>query len=178
MVASGSSPAHAAMVRWVLDGAGPEGAPVHPGLVRWLTWTALGALLRPVAEALPQHLAADSWNRPHCPICGALPMMAQLVDHAAGKRRLLSCGCCRARWSYQRLGCPQCGNEDEGKLEILEPAGSEVRLDVCRACQGYLKTYVAEGREELLLADWTTLHLDAVAREQGLSRHGESVFEV
>jgi FdhE protein len=53
-----------------------------------------------------------------------------------------------------------------------------VRLDVCRACDGYLKTYAGEGREELLLADWTTLHLDAAARGRGLSRRGASVYEL
>ena len=169
---------HARLVRWAIDGARKEGAPAGPGLLRWLAWTALSTTLLPVLEAVPRHLDADAWRRPNCPVCGALPMLGQLLDHAAGRRRLLSCGCCRARWSYQRLGCPHCGNEDEATLEILEPAGSEVRLDVCRACAGYLKTYLGEGREELLLADWTTLHLDAAARAQGLCRRGESIFDL
>jgi FdhE protein len=166
------------LVRLAIDGAPPEGAPANAGLVRWLSWAALASLLRPVSEELQRRFDGDAWNRPDCPVCGALPMLAQLVDHAAGRRRLLSCGCCRTRWGWQRLGCPHCGNEDEATLEILEPDGSEVRLDVCRACDGYLKTYAGEGREELLLADWTTLHLDAAARGRGLSRRGASVYEL
>jgi FdhE protein len=172
------SPAHAAAVRWVLAGAPEAEAPAQAGLWRFLTWTALQALLCDTIEARAHRLDDEQWNRPSCPICGALPVMAQLVEHAAGRRRLLSCGCCRARWGWKRLGCPHCGNEDEGTLEILEPAGSEVRLDVCRACEGYLKTYAGEGREALLLSDWSTLHLDALARDKGLMRGGESIFDL
>jgi FdhE protein len=61
-------------------------------------------------------------------------------------------------------------------LEVQDEPG--LRLDVCEACKGYVKTYDGEGREALLLADWPTLHLDVIARERGYVRHGASLYEL
>jgi len=41
-----------------------------------------------------------------------------------------------------------------------------------------VKTYTAEGDEELFLADWPTLHLDLLARGRGLRRLGTSLYEL
>jgi FdhE protein len=105
--------------------------------------------------------------------------MAQLVTKGDGRGRVLVCGCCPTRWSYPRIGCPYCGNEDPGRLDVLELQGpSGVRLDVCESCRGYTKTYTGAGQEVLLLADWTTLVLDAMAGERGYARRGASLFDL
>jgi FdhE protein len=44
------------------------------------------------------------------------------------------------------------------------------------ACGSYLKTYEGLGREALLLADWTSLHLDVLAQDRGLKRMAASLF--
>jgi FdhE protein len=64
-------------------------------------------------------------------------------------------------------------------LEILELEREErFRIDVCRDCNGYLKTYTGEGEGELLLADWTTLHLDILAGREGFQRRADSLYEI
>jgi FdhE protein len=53
-----------------------------------------------------------------------------------------------------------------------------LRIDYCDSCKGYLKTYNAEGNEGVLLADWTSLHLDVIARDRGLKRLAASLYEL
>lgn len=51
-----------------------------------------------------------------------------------------------------------------------------LRIDHCDSCGGYLKTYDGQGNEALLLADWTSLHLDVLAQDRGLKRLAASLF--
>jgi len=53
-----------------------------------------------------------------------------------------------------------------------------LRIDYCEACGGCLKTYNGEGNEGWLLADWTSLHLDILARDRGLKRLAGSLYEL
>jgi FdhE protein len=153
--------------------------PMQSGLVSYLGWTALGRVLGPLAGPFAAWRDEAGWRRPTCPTCGALPVMARLVEQAAGRERQLVCGRCPTRWSYRRIGCPYCGNEAADRLALLELAGpAGLRLDVCEACKGYLKTYTGHGEEALFLADWTTLVLDAMAAERGYQRRGASLYEL
>jgi FdhE protein len=166
-------------VTWLVDGEEAAPPPPQTGLLRFLGWTALARTLGPVVEGFAAARDDGAWRRPTCPTCGALPVMAQLVDREAGRERQLVCGCCADRWSYKRLGCPYCGNEAADRLALLElegPAG--LRLDVCESCKGYLKTYTGRGEEALFLADWPTLVLDAMAAERGYTRRGVSLYEL
>ncbi len=97
--------------------------------------------------------------------------MAQLVRTRRGRERELVCSCCKMRWSYQRIGCPYCGNDDQKALKIIEFAElPDLRLDTCEKCKGYIKTYTDKGNEQITLADWSTLHLDFIGKEQGYKR--------
>jgi FdhE protein len=51
-----------------------------------------------------------------------------------------------------------------------------LRIDYCEACSGYVKTYEGRGSESVLLADWTSLHLDIIARDRGLTRCAGSLY--
>jgi FdhE protein len=165
-------------VQWVLNGGGSE-APVEPGLLRYLGWTALARALAPVVEAFGRWRDEDRWLRAHCPTCGALPVQAQLVQADAGRERRLACGCCGTRWRFKRIGCPYCGNEAPGRIDVFEIEGEAgLRLDVCQDCKGYVKTVARERPPDLLLADWSTIHLDALAREKGFRRMGTSLYEL
>lgn len=171
--------ARARAVAWLVDGEGSGFSPPQPGLLRYLGWTAFARALAPVVEAFAAARGDAGWARPTCPTCGALPVMARLVEKDAGRDRQLVCGCCATRWSWRRLGCPYCGNEAADRLALLElegPAG--LRLDVCESCKGYLKTYTGSGEEALFLSDWPTLVLDAMAAERGYQRRGVSLFEL
>ena len=170
--------ARSAAVAWLLAGGDEAAAPVQAGLLRLVGWAAMGRVLAPLVEPFAAWREEAAWGRPACPTCGQLPVMAQLVTEGEARRRFLVCGCCPTRWPFKRVGCPYCGSEDPARLDVIELGPSGERLDVCEACKGYVKTYVGAGREVLLLADWTTLVLDAMAVERGYARRGASLFDL
>lgn len=164
-------------IGWLLDNEVFKSA--HPGLIRYLSWTALARYLRPLVHAFSSWREEERWLCGYCPACGSLPAMAQLVGSDPGRLRLLSCGCCSTRWRYRRIGCPFCENGDNHRLSALSIEGeSQLRIDYCNSCRAYLKTYVGDGNESLLLADWTSVHLDIIARDRGLKRLANSLYEV
>jgi len=152
---------------------------VCPGLLRYVGWTALARQLRPVVDAFAGWRDEERWLRNYCPTCGSRPSMAQLVGTEPGRLRLLSCGHCKTRWRYRRIGCPFCENLNDSRLTVLSVEGEGgLRIDYCEACRGYLKTYEGEGNESVLLADWTSLHLDVIACDRGLNRCADSLYQL
>jgi FdhE protein len=152
---------------------------LDPGLFRYLGWTVLVRYLSPVVSAFDAWRNEERWLRNYCPTCGEPPAMAQLVGKDPGRLRKLSCGRCKTRWRYRRTGCPFCDVQDEHRLTVLAVEGERgLRIDYCETCGGYLKTYDGEGHESVLLADWTSLHLDMIARDRGLKRLAASLYDV
>ena len=152
-------------------------APPFPGLLRYLAWTAMARFLRPVVTAFDGWRDEARWLRRYCPTCGSLPAMAQLVGADPGRKRLLSCGCCGTRWQYKRTGCPFCETDSQRLASVAIEGESGLRIDHCESCGGYLKTYVGQGNETLLLSDWTSLHLDLIAHDRRLNRLATSLYE-
>jgi len=73
--------------------------------------------------------------------------------------------------------CPFC-QADTQRLSAVTVEGEwGLRIDYCEACRGYLKTYNGQGDEQVLLADWTSLDLDVVARDRGLKRLATSLYD-
>ena len=155
--------------------------PSVPGLLRFLGWTAAARFLAPATAAFASWREGDldeRWVRRYCPLCGSLPAMAQLVVADAGRKRLLACGACGSRWGYKRTKCPFC-EADAEKLSSMKAEGEAgLRIDSCESCRGYVKTYDGQGNESLLLADWTSLHLDLLAQDRGLKRMADSLYEL
>jgi FdhE protein len=150
-----------------------------PGLLRYLGWTAMSQYLHPVMDSFERWRDEDQWLRSYCPTCGSPPAMAQLVGVDQARRRLLSCGCCGTRWQYRRTRCPFCENVEDDRLGVLVVEGEGgLRIDYCKSCEGYLKTYAGEGNEAVLLADWTSIHLDIIACDRGLKRVAASLYDV
>jgi len=149
------------------------------GLPILLEWNVVSRFLRDVVPAFNRWRNEERWLRPSCPTCGAPPAMAQLIGSDPGRMRMLWCGRCHTRWRYRRTGCPFCRIEDDHRLAGFAVEGEgRLRIDYCERCSGYLKTYVGEGNETLLLADWTSLHLDVVARDRGLNRLAGSLYRL
>ena len=162
-------------VTWLLDR--DSLAPASPGLLHHLGWTVLARYLRPVVGEFSRWRDEERWLHNYCPTCGAPPAMAQLVGKDPGRMRFLSCGCCRTRWRYRRTECPFCENDDDHQHSTLVIEGeSSLRIDYCGACGGYLKTYNGEGSEPVFLADWTSIHLDVIARDRGYKRLAASLY--
>jgi FdhE protein len=161
-------------VTWLLDRDSP--APARPGLLLYLGWTVLARCLRTIVGEFSRWRDEERWLRNYCPACGAPPAMAQLVGKDPGRMRFLSCGCCLTRWRYRRTNCPFCETEDHRLLTLAIEGESRLRIDYCEACSGYLKTYTGEGSEAVFLADWTSIHLDVIARDRGLKRLAASLY--
>jgi len=161
-----------ALVATLVSGSGPS------GFTRAAGWAVVSRWLAPVLSAFAAWRDEEAWMRPYCPACGAAPAMAHLAGTDPGRMRLLVCGACRTRWRYSRTACPFC-EKDERRLNVLAVEGeSGLRLDVCEGCNGYLKTYDGGGDEDVLLLDWTSLHLDVVALDRGLKRLAGSLYEL
>ena len=167
---------HRLVVEWLLgdDGWMPPAA----GLLRCAGWLALAASLRPVLDGFAGWRDDDRWLRRYCPACGSLPAMAQLAGRDPGRRRMLSCGCCGSRWRYGRTECPFCEAESHRLAGHAVHGEGGLRIDYCEACRAYLKTYDGEGDEAVLLADWTSFHLDVVAQDRGLKRVAASLYDL
>ena len=151
--------------------------PSSPGLLRYVGWTAMTRSLRPLVTAFDVWRDEERWLRRYCPTCGSLPAMAQLAGVDPARRRLLSCGCCATRWQFKRTGCPFCESDTQRLTSVTIDTEPGLRIDHCEACRGYLKTYVGEGNEALLLSDWSSLHLDLIAHDRGLKRLAASLYE-
>lgn len=150
--------------------------PSH-GLLRFVAWTALARFLRPLVTAFDGWRDEDRWLRRYCPTCGSLPAMAQMAGADSGRKRLLSCGCCRTRWRFRRTGCPFCETDTQRLASLTIDGEAGLRIDHCESCGGYLKTYDGQDDETLLLSDWTSLHLDLIAHDRGLKKMATSLYD-
>jgi FdhE protein len=148
-----------------------------PGLLRYLAWTAMRRFLHPVVHAFGGWRDEERWLRRYCPTCGSLPAMAQLAGAEPGRMRLLSCGRCATRWQFTRTGCPFCDTDSQRLATVTIEGEPALRIDHCTSCNGYVKTYDGQGHETLLLADWSSLHLDLIAHDRGLKRVAASLYE-
>ncbi len=150
-------------------------------LAIFLVWSALSKALEPLKSKVAELLKENQWRRGYCPLCGQLPAMGQLVQVAKdqGRERELICGCCQMRWQYRRIGCPYCDNLEQEALKIIEVAEEpDLRIDTCEQCKSYLKIYIGEGNEEVALADWSTLHLDLIGKNNGYKRTGYWMYKL
>ncbi len=153
-------------------------APSSPGLLRYLGWTATSRYLAPLVDVFGRWRDEERWHRRYCPTCGSAPAMAQLIGVDPGRQRFLFCGACRSRWRYRRTQCPFCENDSQRLAALAVQGEGGLRIDYCEACNGYLKTYDGQGDEAVQLLDWTSIHLDLVARDRGLKRMAASLYEV
>lgn len=118
-------------------------------------------------------LEAGAWARNVCPVCAAPPLLGEL--RGGESRRVLRCGRCGAAWPYQRLRCARCETFDHQRLASLhaEGEGDFLRIEVCDACGGYIKSLARLDPlplELLAAEDLATAHLDLAALERGYGR--------
>jgi len=120
-----------------------------------------------IAQAVLEHLDLSLWHHGHCPVCGSAPRLADLSGEG-GKRRL-HCSLCETVWSYPRLRCPFCENDNRKELSYLRAENEEgFRVDLCGRCNNYLKTMDLReiaGPVILPLDDVATWHLDIIAEK-------------
>lgn len=134
---------------------------------RWLADMAVAPIDRPVTPA-------D--NR--CPFCGGLPQLSILDNvsqstSADGGGRQLLCATCLTTWTFRRVLCACCGEEDEHKLGYFHsPALAHLRVDACDTCKRYLKTVdlTEVGIAVPLVDEVAGSSLDLWARDHGYEK--------
>ncbi len=146
---------------------------LDPGLLLALAQYALVPALRTWCRQLSPQAAGVSWHKDICFVCGAPATLAELQGNDQAKH--LRCGACGADWQIRRLECAQCGNEDHKTQHYLYAEGQRDirRVEVCDICKGYLKviaSFSPTPAEMILVEDLATVHLDALAQEQGYVR--------
>jgi formate dehydrogenase accessory protein FdhE len=124
--------------------------------------------IRPTDRGLPP---CD--NR--CPFCGGSPQLSILYTaaDAAGGGRLLLCATCLTTWSFRRVVCASCGEEDEGKLSYFHaPEFEHLRVDACDSCRHYLKAVdlTRLGLAVPIVDEVAGAPLDIWAREHGYEK--------
>jgi FdhE protein len=137
-------------------------------LLAFIFDTALQPFLRALALALAPLVQADTWYRGICPVCGGEPDLATLEGESG--RRWLFCPRCDTEWTFRRVGCPFCGNDDPRLLGYYPSDDGAYRLNVCEACHRYIKTIdlrEAEGEYLPAVERVLTLGMDIAAQKAG-----------
>jgi len=113
----------------------------------------------------------ESWQNGFCPVCGTPPSFAYLRKDDG--KRILWCRMCQTEWSFARIKCPFCFNEDQNTLRyFFTEEESPYRVAVCDKCKRYLKTIdlrkTKEGEEiDLSWENLKTLSFDFLAEKDG-----------
>jgi FdhE protein len=145
---------------------------IHRGLAPDLVWLLAELAASPFAHALHTTLlpAGGDWNHGYCAVCGSWPALAEFVDG----HRTLRCSFCAAAWEMTDYCCIYCGEKGENfKLAAPNEERHDRRLEICLACQGYLKTVDVPALSPfplLAIYDMETMDLDLAAMEHGYAR--------
>lgn len=143
------------------------------GLLWTLAQNAFKPALRAWAKQLSPLARSVRWDKGYCFICGTAASLGEFQGNESVKH--LRCGLCGADWSFNRLQCMYCGNDNHDTLGHLYPEAQreKLRVQVCENCKGYLKIINAFNptpAEMLAVEDLVTLHLDFIAQKKGYAR--------
>ena len=97
-------------------------------------------------------------------------------------KRILECSLCATNWSFMRVKCPFCENNDKDSLRFFfVDEKSPYRVDVCDKCKRYIKTVderkLPKNQEVVLvIEDIATSYLDILAeKEKYANCHSDQV---
>lgn len=99
------------------------------------------AALRDGEPESPVREGLERWDHGYCPACGSWPALAEFFFG----ERLLRCAFCACTWRPRLDQCVYCGTRDERFATVVPDRGQPGRrIELCRACGGFLKTLDAE----------------------------------
>lgn len=127
-----------------------------------------------MSEKLADKIDQNQWHNSSCPVCGYLPDMAKIDQSQEGKR-YLHCALCENTWTYKRISCTVCGNEDMSTLGYYAEDNSPYRIDYCDKCKNYIKSvgipkFTESDSYDLTVENIITANLDAWAIQKGYTR--------
>jgi FdhE protein len=137
-------------------------------LVSFVFREALRPFLRAQARTLRPLVNGAQWYRPNCPVCGGQPDFAALQPDSG--ERLLLCARCDTEWTFRRVACPFCGNDEPPQLAYYPSEDQVYRLTVCERCRRYLKIIdlrQVTGRRVLPAERALTVAMDVAAQRAG-----------
>ena len=154
---------------------------VHRGLAPDLLWLVAELATTPFAHTL-QHLVLDhrhddtfaaacaNWSAGYCPACGSWPALAECAD----SHRVLRCSFCSVGWELNSYACIYCAEAGEPFVTAApDQERKDRRVEVCAACQAYLKTIDVPALSPfplIAITDMETMDLDLAAMEHGYGR--------
>ena len=135
------------------------------------------ALLQPYAEVLrARNIAPDRvHHRGRCPFCGGAAMISarRSIPEADSGLRVLICALCSNEWSFNRVCCPACFEENPEKLPVYSSdAHPFVRIEACGTCHRYMKSIdlTKDARPIPAIDDLVSIAMDLWALDEGLTR--------
>jgi FdhE protein len=135
------------------------------------------AFLRPYVEMLAGlGVPPDRGTRPgRCPFCGAAPAIAarRTESDSDGARRVLGCALCGGEWSFNRVCCPRCSEQDPARLPSFSSETHPiVRIEACETCRCYVKSIdlTRDGRAIPEVDDLLSLSMDLWATSAHFER--------
>jgi FdhE protein len=139
------------------------------------------ALLQPYAESLAKPAAASNGGNhiPLCSFCGSRPQVAALRPEGDGAKRSLICSVCATEWSFKRVACPNCGEENKDRLPVyIAEAIDYVRVDACDSCHTYMKSIdlTKNGHAVPVVDEIASISLNLWAEENNYQKFGPNLF--
>ena len=150
-----------------------------PGLLRFLGWTALARALRPVVEAFAGWRDDERWLRSYCPTCGAGPAMGQIRRNGTGAPPpAVPVAAVAPAGDGAGRSAPSARTTRTGSRASTSRESPTSGLTTAPSAAATSRPTSARERSSLLLADWTSLHLDLLAHERGLERKATSLYDL
>ena len=113
----------------------------------------------------------------HCPACGGLPQLSYFAvsgEALVSGPRYLVCSRCANNWTFSRMTCAGCGEDNGSKLPIFQEQEQfpHARVDGCQTCRKYLLTFDLrrDTRAVPIVDEIAALPLDLYARDRGLTK--------
>ena len=134
------------------------------------------AFLQPYAQYVAQLGNPNAGNERRCPICDGKPQLSFLQNKettAESGNRDLMCAKCLSVWSFRRVVCANCGEENPAKLAYFQTtAFNHVRVEACDTCKYYLKSVdlTRLGHAQPLVDEVAAAPLDLWATEHGYTK--------
>ncbi len=155
-----------------------ESIPIEKEVLLFLVYHAINPFFEKVSYEYRDAFDYARWQNSICPMCGRKPAMALLrKDEGA---RVLQCSTCRSWWTYPRLKCVICGNDDHEKLQYFFATEDEAhRVYVCDVCKKYIKVTDCRKTDRMIdldVEDLATIDLDIVAKKRGYAPGGRTTF--